>query len=170
MSRYFPGPAGARESLAEVSEAMDWLAGSRGARWPHRDERPLPRFRRFCGTFATRIDAHGSRGRGTRGLRIFNPCWSCTGTVLGNTSAPERRHNHPSAVGRASTEDLGEFRPLLKQLAGKILPNGEPADDASPGLARIRGKIERHRSLVQEIARESSCERSKSKAACGTTT
>jgi DNA mismatch repair protein MutS2 len=43
---------------------------------------------------------------------------------------------------------LGEFRPVLRELSGKVLPNGELADHASPALARIRRQIEQHRKAV----------------------
>lgn len=45
---------------------------------------------------------------------------------------------------------IGEFRPLLRELAGKILPDGAVADDASVALARIRRDIERQRKQIEE--------------------
>ncbi len=45
---------------------------------------------------------------------------------------------------------MGEFRSLLKDLAGKILPDGTLADQASPELARLRRDLERQRRLIQE--------------------
>jgi DNA mismatch repair protein MutS2 len=54
----------------------------------------------------------------------------------------------PKLAARAAA--MGEFRSLLKSLAGKILPDGSVADDASPELARLRREVERQRRLVQE--------------------
>ena len=45
-------------------------------------------------------------------------------------------------------EALAEFRPVLRDLSGKVLPNGELADHASPALERIRRQIEQHRKAV----------------------
>lgn len=45
---------------------------------------------------------------------------------------------------------MGEFRSLLKDLAGKILPDGTVADHASQELARLRRDIERQKRLIQE--------------------
>jgi DNA mismatch repair protein MutS2 len=43
---------------------------------------------------------------------------------------------------------LGDFQELVKQWRGKILPNGELDDRASPGLARIRREIEKQRGVI----------------------
>ena len=43
---------------------------------------------------------------------------------------------------------LGDFTVLLRQLSGKVLGNGELADDASPELGKIRHRIERQRQAV----------------------
>lgn len=45
---------------------------------------------------------------------------------------------------------IGEFRPLLRDLAGKILPDGALADHASPELARLRRDVERQRKLIED--------------------
>jgi DNA mismatch repair protein MutS2 len=45
---------------------------------------------------------------------------------------------------------MGEFRSLLKDLAGKILPDGTVADHASVLLGRLRREIERQRSAIQD--------------------
>ena len=44
---------------------------------------------------------------------------------------------------------IGEFRPLLKDLEGKILPDGSVADHASVALARIRREIEKQKKAIQ---------------------
>jgi DNA mismatch repair protein MutS2 len=45
---------------------------------------------------------------------------------------------------------MGEFRSLLKDLAGKILPDGTVADHASVLLGRLRRDIERQRGAIQD--------------------
>ena len=137
---------GAREALAEVSEAMDWL-GEAETHVGGRDERPLPRFDglRDVRDALRRMEVEGAVLEGPDIHDLLELLEKCSETRARLSAVTT---THPRLGGL--TEDLGDFRPLLKQLAGKILPNGEPADDASPGLKRIRGKIERHRSLVQE--------------------
>ncbi len=45
---------------------------------------------------------------------------------------------------------MGEFRSLLKDLAGKILPDGAVADHASVLLGRLRRDIERQKGAIQD--------------------
>jgi len=45
---------------------------------------------------------------------------------------------------------IGEFRALLHDIAGKILPDGTVADHASVALARLRRDIERQKKAIQE--------------------
>jgi len=45
---------------------------------------------------------------------------------------------------------IGDFRALLRDLEGKILPDGSVADHASVALARLRREIERQRKSIQE--------------------
>jgi len=54
----------------------------------------------------------------------------------------------PRLGRRAQT--IGEFRALLKDLEGKILPDGSVADHASVALARLRRDIERQKRSIQE--------------------
>ncbi len=54
----------------------------------------------------------------------------------------------PKLGARAAA--MGEFRPLLRELSGKILPDGTVADHASVLLGRVRREIERQKGLIQE--------------------
>ncbi|HET8550703.1 MAG TPA: endonuclease MutS2 [Bryobacteraceae bacterium] len=45
---------------------------------------------------------------------------------------------------------IGEFRLLLRDVAGKVLPNGSVADSASVALTRLRRDIERQQRHIQE--------------------
>lgn len=53
----------------------------------------------------------------------------------------------PKLGARAAS--MGEFRPLLRDLAGKILPDGTVADHASVLLGRLRRDIEKQKAEVQ---------------------
>ena len=61
------------------------------------------------------------------------------------TAAAER---FPRLGRRAQT--IGDFRALLHDLEGKILPDGSIADHASVALARLRRDIERQKRAIQE--------------------
>jgi DNA mismatch repair protein MutS2 len=61
------------------------------------------------------------------------------------TAAAER---FPRLGRRAQT--IGEFRSLLRDLEGKILPDGSVSDNASVALARLRRDIERQKKSIQE--------------------
>lgn len=50
----------------------------------------------------------------------------------------------------ARAAGIGEFRPLLKELSGKVLPDGTIADYASVALGRIRRDMERQRKQIQD--------------------
>ena len=54
----------------------------------------------------------------------------------------------PRLGRRAQT--IGDFRSLLHDLEGKILPDGSVADHASVALARLRRDIERQKKAIQE--------------------
>ena len=49
----------------------------------------------------------------------------------------------------ARAQLIGDFRSLLKDLEGKILPDGSVADRASVALSRLRRDIERQRKSIQ---------------------
>ncbi len=50
----------------------------------------------------------------------------------------------------ARAAGIGEFRPLLKELSGKVLPDGTIADHASVALGRIRRDMERQKKQIQD--------------------
>ncbi len=50
----------------------------------------------------------------------------------------------------ARAEKIAEFRPLLRDLEGKVLPDGSVADHASVALNRLRREIERQKKAVQD--------------------
>ncbi len=54
----------------------------------------------------------------------------------------------PKLAGRGAA--MGEFRSVVKDLAGRILPDGAVADHASVLLGRLRRDIERQKHAIQE--------------------
>jgi DNA mismatch repair protein MutS2 len=54
----------------------------------------------------------------------------------------------PLLSGRASA--IGDFRNALKEISGKVLPDGSVADGASVALGRIRRDIERQRRSIHD--------------------
>src|SRR5207253_11488398 len=50
----------------------------------------------------------------------------------------------------SKSADIVDLRPLLRELRGKILPDGSVADDASVALRRIRRDIERQQRQIQQ--------------------
>ncbi|HEX3879852.1 MAG TPA: endonuclease MutS2, partial [Bryobacteraceae bacterium] len=50
----------------------------------------------------------------------------------------------------ARAQTIGDFRALLKELDGKILPDGSVADNASVALNRLRRDIERQKKAIQD--------------------
>ncbi|MEX2262900.1 MAG: endonuclease MutS2 [Bryobacteraceae bacterium] len=68
--------------------------------------------------------------------------------------AADSKSNLTAAAGRFPKlgergRRLGDFTQLLKDLRGKILPDGTVPDDASVALARIRREIEKQRKAIQ---------------------
>lgn len=49
----------------------------------------------------------------------------------------------------ARAEQIADFRPILRDLAGKILPDGSVADDASVALRHLRREIEKQQREIQ---------------------
>jgi DNA mismatch repair protein MutS2 len=71
-----------------------------------------------------------------------------------DTAADAKSHLTAAAerfplLGRRA-QSIGDFRALLRELDGKILPDGSVADNASVALARLRRDIERQKKSIQE--------------------
>ena len=138
--------AEAEEALAELGEAIDWLRENEAV-MRDRDAKPSPRFQglRDVRESLTRLPVEGA-------VLEAHEIYSILG-LLERTSETRSRIITVSSVRprlAARAGGLHEFRPLLRQLSGKVLANGEVADSASPALARVRRQIERHRLTVQQ--------------------
>ena len=136
----------AEESLAETAEALGWLRQAEKAGSGHqpapapsfsglRDERPALERLRLERSILDALDVYH---------------------LLGLLDRAGETHQRLGACGdhypRIATwrEALDGFRPIVKELSGKILPDGGVADQASPALARIRRQIEQNRQLVHK--------------------
>ena len=138
--------AAAEESLAELGEAMAWLREDEGT-VRSRDAKPPPSFQGFR-DIRQPLARLPVRGTVLEAHEIYS-----TLELLERASEARSRliavSGWRSRLG-ARAESLEEFRPLLRRLAGKVLANGEVADNASPALARMRRQIEQHRASVQQ--------------------
>ena len=138
--------AEAEESLAELGEAIDWLRENEGT-IRDRDAKPPPRFQglRDIRESLTRLPVEGAVLEAHEIYSILELLERASETRSRVIAASGVR---PRLASRA--DRLQDFRPLLRQLAGKILANGEVADSASPALARARRQIEQHRLSVHQ--------------------
>ena len=134
----------AAASLAEVGEAMEWL---RSAEQPDRGKVSQPP--QFGGVADVRgaLERLSTEGavldageiRGVLGLLE-------RAETIRRALRAERQHRPLLAALGAR---LAEFRPLLRELSGKILSGGEISALASAELARIRRRIESQRRSVK---------------------
>lgn len=133
----------AAHELAEVGEAMDWVRNA--ARPDGRSVSQPPKF------------------RGIEDIRVAVDQLSTENTTLEageirdvlnalDRAEEIRRILHIERVRLplmgAYGERLAEFKPLLQELAGKILPSGQIANSASSELSKIRRSIESQRHNV----------------------
>lgn len=135
-----PDRAAVEASLAETAEAIAYLDRLRDAR---ADAVRL----RFSDLPDVAESAAKLRIEGAvlDGLELFN-----LGTVLAR--AMEARSALTQAGGRLANRVAGvpDLRPVLRQLDGKLLPDGSVADDASVALSRLRRDRLRQQTAIQE--------------------
>jgi DNA mismatch repair protein MutS2 len=140
-----PTRESAEAVLAETAEAMDWLRTaennqSRGGLRP-------PRFHglRDMRAAAGRLRAEGS---------VLEP-----EQILGLAELLDRAEQLRVQLGAQSmqfpklsayAERFADFSILLREISGKIRPDGELEDHASPTLSRLRRQIDQHRQSVQK--------------------
>ena len=139
--------AAIEESLAETGEGMAYLAAASHPQPASRGAAIRLRFDTMpeIGPAVARLSIEGASLDATEILQLTEVLDRAADTraVLSATSG-----RFPKLAGRAAA--IGEFRGLLEDLAGKILPDGTVADHASVALNRIRRDIERQQRSIQE--------------------
>jgi DNA mismatch repair protein MutS2 len=162
VGRYIASPLGKRElekvqphhdrdrllhDLAETGEAiLFWQTASR--------PQPASRGAAIRIEFGSIPDVEASvhklriEGAGLEPREIFElfTLLDVAADAKSNLSASAERF--PLLGARAQT--IGEFRALLRELDGKILPDGSVADHASVALNRLRRDIERQKKAIQD--------------------
>jgi DNA mismatch repair protein MutS2 len=127
--------------LAEVAEALEYLRAGDG-------EESLPRLR-FSGLedVAQSVEKVRIEGAVLEGLEILAVrAWLERATEFRQGLATNS-HRFPLLWEKA--ERIGEFRPLLQFLAGRIRPDGGLEDDASVALKRLRHELFRQKEHIQ---------------------
>ncbi|MEO8594513.1 MAG: Smr/MutS family protein [Candidatus Solibacter sp.] len=162
LGRYIASPLGKREleavspiadraaldtALAEAAEAIQYL---HTAQHPQAGARGAALRIEFGGLPDVEQAVHKLRieGAGLEPKEIFGIF-----TLL-DVAAEAKSHLAASAerfplLGRRAAA-IGEFRTLLRELDGKILPDGSVADHASVALARLRRDIERQKKSIHD--------------------
>lgn len=131
----------------ETQEAIDFLNAAMDPQVAGRGAASRLRFDNM-----PELDAHLSK------LRIEGAALE-TGEILELTSVLNRAaevraslagvaERHPRLGAQAAR--IGDFRTLLRELSGKILPDGTVADSASVMLNRVRRDIERQQRSIQQ--------------------
>jgi len=166
LGRYVSSPLGRREldkvaphadgarladDLAEAGEAVEYLRAA---------TRPQPAGPRGRPGAAIRIDFSGLpdvepavhklriEGASLDPKEIFDLFLLLDRAADAKSLISAAAERFPRLGRRAQT--IGDFRALLKELEGKILPDGTVADHASVALARLRRDIERQKKAIQE--------------------
>jgi DNA mismatch repair protein MutS2 len=135
------------EDLAETAEAIEYL---RVASRPQAGGRGGAIRVDFNGIPDTETIIHKLRieGAGLEPTEIFAVFALLDRAADAKSVLTASSERFPRLGRRAQT--IGDFRALLKDLEGKILPDGSIADHASVALARLRRDIERQKRSIQE--------------------
>ncbi|HYO80201.1 MAG TPA: endonuclease MutS2 [Bryobacteraceae bacterium] len=131
----FEDPAGIDGVLAETAEAMDFTR--------EHGRPPLGGLDDISESVARlRIQGAGLDGEQIAQLTGFLERATETRSLISAQSA-----RFPLLAVRSGR--IADFRPLLREVSGKILPNGTVPDDASVALSRLRREIERQGRHIQ---------------------
>jgi DNA mismatch repair protein MutS2 len=162
LGRYISSPLGRRElekvaphadgarlagDLAEAGEAVEYL---RAAARPQPAARGAAIRIDFSGLPDVEPSVHKLRieGASLDPKEIFDLFLLLDRAADAKSLISAAAERFPRLGRRAQT--IGDFRALLKELEGKILPDGTVADHASVALARLRRDIERQKKAIQE--------------------
>jgi DNA mismatch repair protein MutS2 len=151
MGRYVAGPLGRAElerlepltdreaverALAEVREAVEYARTSPKLPLSGLVDSNIP-------VQKLRIEGAGLDGREIADLIVFLERASEVRSAL-----LEARDSFPRLAARAGR--IAEFRGLLRDISGKVLPNGSVPDNASVALNRLRREMEKQQRHIQE--------------------
>jgi DNA mismatch repair protein MutS2 len=133
-------------TLAETGEAIEYL---RTASQPQRAARGAAVRLRFDAGGDPREPAQrlAIEGSGLDGKEILCLIEWLDRASEARSLVSSARERFPRLAAHA--ERIAEFRPMVAELAGKILPDGTLADHASVALNRIRRDIDRQRNAIQ---------------------
>jgi len=149
LAKVQPHSGGARlmEDLAEAGEAIEYLRLA---------SRPQPAARGaairvdFSGLPDVEAAVHKLRieGAGLEPKEIFDLFALLDRAADAKSVLAAAAERFPRLGRRAAA--IGDFRGLLQELDGKILPDGSVSDHASVALGRLRRDIERQKRSIQE--------------------
>ncbi len=135
------------EALAETAEAMAYVAASSKPQAAARGAAVRLHFDTIAdiGAAVAKLAIEGAVLEAKEILQVVDVLdrASDARAILSATAT-----RFPRLAARAA--GLGEFRGLLADLAGKILPDGTVADHASVALGRLRRDLERQQKAIQE--------------------
>ena len=140
------GPA-LTESLAEAEEAIGYL---RSAAQPKPAQRGAAIRLDFSPTPDLRLAAEKLRIEGAtlEPREIFDVIALLDRAADFKSILSAVTERFPRLGARALS--IGEFRPVLEDVAGKVLPDGTIADHASVALARLRREIEKQKKSIAD--------------------
>ncbi|MBI1789194.1 MAG: endonuclease MutS2, partial [Acidobacteria bacterium] len=141
LARVAPGQGRERleAELAEAGEAIAFLRSS--------SKLPVPRFSGLA-DLAQAVEKLRIEGASLEPREIFDLLALLDRAADIKSILLAAAERFPRLGARARS--LGDFRALLADLAGKILPDGSVADQASVALARIRREIEKQKKAIHE--------------------
>ncbi|MDQ6698616.1 MAG: Smr/MutS family protein [Acidobacteriota bacterium] len=133
--------------LAEAAEAIGYL---RSAARPHPAARGAAIRLDFNGLpdLTTTVQKLAIEGAGLEPREIFDVIALLDRAADAKSVLNAVFERFPILGARA--EKIAEFRPLLRDLDGKVLPDGSVADHASVALHRLRRDIERQKKSIQD--------------------
>src|SRR3984893_10138898 len=142
-----PDRAALTESLAEANEAIQYL---RSAAQPKPAQRGAAIRLNFASIPDLRTAAEKLRieGASLDPKEIFDLIALLDRAADFKSILSAVAERFPRLGRRAQT--IGEFRTVLQDVAGKILPDGTIADHASVALARLRREIERQKKSIHD--------------------
>jgi DNA mismatch repair protein MutS2 len=139
--------AAVEDALADADEAMEYV---KAAAQPQPASRGAAHRLRFEGLPDTEkaVELLRIEGATLEGRQIYELIELLDRGADARTILTEADARFPRLAGIASR--ISDFRPVLKELSGKILPDGTLEDHASVALNRLRRDIEKQQGRIQD--------------------